>query len=204
MAIEEPEFEVIHKFEDIEFRRYAPFIIAQTIIDTNNRSEASNTGFRRLFNYITGANTRQEKIEMTAPVIQSDSLYSDAAKSNTRKSNKGEKLEMTAPVQQSATKDGWKVAFVLPLHFTMDSAPVPANPDVGLLQIDARTMAVLSFSGRWTEKNIRKHQVALMNKLESADAEILGEPEFAAYNAPFALPFMRRNEVMVEIKEPDH
>ncbi|MDC1527890.1 heme-binding protein [Gammaproteobacteria bacterium] len=192
MAIEEPDFEIIETADDIEYRRYQPFVIAQTIVDTDERSKANNIGFRRLFKYITGANTGQEKIEMTAPVIQRDSASAANA-------TKGEKIAMTAPVQQSATEAGWKVAFVLPLHFTMDSAPIPSDADVKLHQVEARTMAVLGFSGRWTDKNIRKHQDELINKLEKAGVEITGEAEFAAYNAPFRPPFMRRNEVMVEI-----
>lgn len=192
MAIEEPDFEIIETADDIEYRRYQPFVIAQTIVDTDERSEANNIGFRRLFKYITGANTGRQKIEMTAPVIQRDSASAANA-------TKGEKIAMTAPVQQSATSEGWKVAFVLPLHFTIDSAPIPSSADVKLHQVPSRTMAVLGFSGRWTDKNIRKHQDELINKLEKAGVEITGEAEFAAYNAPFRPPFMRRNEVMVEI-----
>ncbi len=192
MAIEEPDFEVIETSDDIEYRRYQPFVIAQTIVATDERSKANNIGFRRLFKYITGANTGQEKIEMTAPVIQRDSVAAAAPA-------KGEKIAMTAPVQQTASDAGWKVAFVLPLHFTMDSAPIPSDADVRLQQVEARTMAVLGFSGRWTDKNISQHQAELMSKLEKAGVDVIGEAEFAAYNAPFRPPFMRRNEVMVEI-----
>jgi len=192
MAIEEPNFEVIEKSDDIEYRRYQPFIIAQTVVATDERSKANNIGFRRLFKYITGANTARQEIQMTAPVIQSDSVSTTAQA-------KGEKIAMTAPVQQSATETGWKVAFVLPLHFTMDTAPLPNSSDIELHQVHARTMAVLGFSGRWTDRNIRQHQAELMSKLEKTAVKIIGEPEFAAYNAPFRPPFMRRNEVMVEI-----
>lgn len=187
MAIEEPDFTVIDTRDGVEFREYAPFILAETLIkNANSRSSANNAGFRRLFKYISGDNTQQEKIEMTAPVIQS-----------------GEKIEMTAPVQQSKTEDGFLVAFVLPFHFTMDTAPVPDDPTVNLRQVDSRVMAVKTFSGRWTEKNFQKYEKQLMTELAQANMKIIGDVEFAAYNAPFTLPFMRRNEVMVEISKVD-
>jgi len=187
MAIEEPDFTVIDTRDGVEFREYAPFILAETLIkNANSRSSANNAGFRRLFKYISGDNTQQEKIEMTAPVIQS-----------------GEKIEMTAPVQQSKTEDGFLVAFVLPFHFTMDTAPVPDDPTVNLRQVEPRVMAVKTFSGRWTEKNFQKYEKQLMTELAQANMKIIGDVEFAAYNAPFTLPFMRRNEVMVEISKVD-
>ena len=50
-----------------------------------------------------------------------------------------------------------------------------------------------------TKKNVNKHQQELLESLAEMNLEVIGKPEFAAYNAPFALPFMRRNEVMVEV-----
>jgi hypothetical protein len=192
MAIEEPDFTVIDTRGGVEFRKYEPFILAETLIkNANSRSSANNAGFRRLFKYISGENTQQEKIEMTAPVIQSGEIA------------KGEKIEMTAPVQQSETEDGFLVAFVLPFHFTMDTAPIPDDPTISLRLTESRMMAVKSFSGRWTENNFKKYENQLMTELEQVNMKIIGEVEFAAYNAPFTLPFMRRNEVMVEINNVD-
>jgi hypothetical protein len=193
MAIEEPAFEVVRETGGIEIRRYASFIVAETLVEeADSRDAASSEGFRRLFGYISGDNRAREKIEMTAPVIQA------GAKQNGGK-GKGEKITMTVPVQQVATDTGWLVAFVLPLNFTMATAPLPADPRVSLREVAPRTVAVLRFSGRWTDANIEKHRQELLDKLEQSGARLLGDVEFAAYNAPFALPFLRRNEVMVEI-----
>ena len=188
MAIEEPDYEVIQQEDDLEIRRYASFVIAETLVDdVDSRGAASNQGFRRLFGYISGENKVREKIEMTAPVIQATAETS------------GEKIAMTAPVQQTRTDGGWLVAFVLPLHYTLATAPLPADTRISLREVTPRTMAVLRFSGRWSDKNIEKHRQELVERLEEKDIRMLGKMEFAAYNAPFALPFMRRNEVMVEI-----
>jgi len=173
-------------------RHYSPFIIAETFIkEAKSRNAASNTGFRRLFNYISGDNSNQEKIAMTAPVIQADEKA------------KGVKIDMTAPVQQKQTDNEWQIAFVLPDNFTMDTAPIPSDPTIKLRQVEPRTMAVLRFSGRWSDKNIRKHEDLLLTQLAAMDLRLIGETKFAAYNAPFALPFMRRNEVMIEVQTID-
>lgn len=191
MAIEEPAFEVIRETDGIEIRRYASFIVAETLVqEADSRDAASNEGFRRLFRYISGDNRAQEKIQMTAPVIQAGSKQDG---------EKGVKIAMTAPVQQVATDTGWLVAFVLPRDYTLATAPLPADPRIKLREVAPRTVAVLRFSGRWTDANIDKHRQALLDRLKQSGTRLQGDVEFAAYNAPFALPFMRRNEVMVEI-----
>jgi len=195
MAIEEPAYTVISQHDDIEIRQYAPFIVAETLVtEADSRNAANNEGFRRLFRYITGSNQARAKIEMTAPVLQSG----ESAEKNTRED--GQKIAMTAPVQQKETDSGWQIAFVLPAQFDMRTAPVPTDDRITLREMPSRTVAVQRFSGRWTDKNFRTHRKSLSDFLDSNKLEAVGEMEYAAYNAPFTLPFMRRNEVMVEIE----
>ena len=62
MAIEEPEYEVLLREGEIEFRRYEPYIVAEVTEARDNRA------FRILAGYIFGDNVEQEKMQMTAPV----------------------------------------------------------------------------------------------------------------------------------------
>jgi len=185
MSIEKPQYTVVYKSGDVEFRQYEPYLVAETVVENSAAyNDAGNEGFRRLFRYITGNNKSQSKIAMTAPVAQSKA---------------GEKIAMTAPVARDVTSEGWRVAFMLPAKYSFDTAPVPTDPRVNVSAVPGRLMAVLRYSGRWTDRNFQRKRSALLKSLESAQVETVGNVQSAFYNAPFTLPFLRRNEVMIEV-----
>lgn len=187
LALDKPQYDVVHTAGKVEYRRYQPYIVAETTVDENDDyNDAANEGFQRLFNYISGANREQTKIAMTAPVQQ-------VAKED------GRKIAMTAPVQQSATPSGWVVSFMLPHEFTLNDAPIPTDPRVQLRAVPGRLMAVLRYSGRWTERNFEKQRSRLTEQLQNASIKTLSKAESAVYNPPFMPPFLRRNEVMFEV-----
>ena len=62
MALEEPAFEIIAEFDEIEIRRYEPYLVAEVDV------ASGNSAFRTLAGYIFGDNSDSKKMEMTAPV----------------------------------------------------------------------------------------------------------------------------------------
>ncbi len=180
-AIEEPKFELLQQTGSFELRRYAPYVVAEVRVP-GNFSDAGNQGFRLLANYIFGGNQGQRKLAMTAPVIQTPA--------------EPVKLAMTAPVIQSAAPQGGHIVqFVLPADITLATAPVPNDPQVQLREEPARTLAVIRYSGSWSQSNYEAQLVALRSAASTAGVKLQGEPVLSRFNGPFTLPFLRRNEI---------
>ncbi len=186
MAIEEPSFRVLEQDRAFELREYAPHLLAETRVEADFE-RAGNVAFQRLFRYISGENTAQQKIAMTAPVTQTS-----AAKS-------GEKIAMTAPVAQQADGAGYRVAFVVPAKYTLDTVPQPSDPTVQIRAVPAQLVAAWRYSGRWTESNYREHEAELRAAIARRGLKVTGEPILARYNPPFMPSFLRRNEVLIPV-----
>ena len=134
-------------------------------------TEISNQGssFRKLFNYISGNNEDNEEIKMTTPVTQVEK------------------------------KGNMTMQFYLPSKFNKDNAPSPSNSDVKILNIKGGYYAVITYSGRASDKNFIKNKSILENELKKEDISILSPPIKATYDGPFTLPMRRRNEAMFKI-----
>ena len=182
--VEKPDYEVIQSVQNIEIRQYEPMIIAEVEVD-GKREDAIGDGFRLLADYIFGNNTVQQVISMTAPVQQKEN----------------QKIAMTAPVQQQSTGKSWRMSFVMPSKYSMDSLPVPNNNLVRLKEILTKKFVVIEFSGTNSNENVTEHENQLMNYIEANQIKINGSPKYAFYNPPWSLPFLRRNEVMIEINQ---
>jgi len=187
MALEEAKYTVIMKEESFELRQYEPHIVAETMVE-GDYDKAGNEGFRRLFKYISGENQKKQSIAMTAPVSQ------DAGP---------EKIAMTAPVSQEQTGGQWRIAFVMPSEYTLDTLPQPADPKVSLRQVPSRRMAAITYSGSWSRERYEQHRALLEAFVQKKKLQTLGEPVLARYNSPFTLWFLRRNEVLVPVQVPE-
>ena len=193
MATEEPKYVLLDKSESFELRAYAPQIVAEVKVD-GDLDAASTQGFRLIAAYIFGKNQVSEKIAMTAPVgIESSDQ------------NKGAKIAMTAPVAIESNKspdnagNQWTVSFVMPAEYTLASLPKPLNPQVKIREVPAEKKAVITFSGFYNEEKVQEKTQALRDWIKIKNLKPIGEPQFARYNPPWTLPFMRRNEVMIQV-----
>lgn len=170
--------ETVARIGDVELRRYPPTVVAETLAPSE--SEA----FRHLFRYITGANDGGTDLSMTTPVSVG---------------GRGTEIPMTAPVETTASGDAIRMAFFLPPEYDFDTAPRPTDPAVEVVGIGERTLAVRRFSWWPSRRRVARQSRRLLRTLEDADVPVVGTPFFLAYDAPWAVPFLRRNEVAVEV-----
>ena len=183
--IEEPSYDVVTAANGIELRRYAPTIRAVTVVDHTHHDRAMSEGFRRLAGYIFGGNTQQQAIAMTSPVTTQPTSV---------------KIAMTAPVTTQAAATGMRVTFTMPASFTLATLPTPNDRAVVLEAVDVRLVAVRRFSGFAGDAAVEREQQALLNGLAALGVRSIGAVELARYDPPWTLPFLRRNEVAVEVE----
>lgn len=188
MAIEEPQFTVIEKSPPFELRSYAPMILAEVQVE-GDLDTASSKGFRLIAAYIFGQNQVSEKIAMTAPVAVEE------------QEPKSAKIAMTAPVNIEANSGKWTVSFVMPSEYTLDTLPKPLNSQVQLRQIPAVKRAVIHFSGFYNENKVAEKTLELEQWMKTKNLQPQGSPKFARYNPPWTLPFLRRNEIMFDVRD---
>lgn len=185
-ATPEPDFKVVRELAaDIEVREYAPYVVAEVVVP-GPASDAGNQAFPILAGYIFGKNKGVRSLPMMAPVTQTPEPV---------------KLEMTAPVTQSAAANGFVVQFVLPKDVTLTTAPEPLDERIHLRVVPPSRVAVIQFSGFWSESNYSDHLVKLQAALRAADLVAVAEPIYSRYNPPFTPWFMRRNEIWLRLAE---
>jgi len=185
MAIEKATYTVIEKEDDFEIRQYDPQIVAETYVE-GDLEDVGNEGFRRLYGYISGDNQKKQSISMTAPVGQEAG---------------SEKIAMTAPVGQQKKDNRWRVTFLMPAEYSMETLPEPTDTRVKLVLDPGRLMAAVRYSGTWSEDGYEENKAMLENYIQKRGLVKSGEPVWARYDPPFMPWFLRRNEVLIPIEK---
>ena len=182
-ATEEPDYQVVREIAGVQLRQYAAYTVAEVVV-TGPADDAGNQAFPILAGYIFGRNKGEKKFAMTAPVTQAAVPV---------------KLEMTAPVTQTVAPGGFLVQFVLPKGVTVASAPEPLDARIQLREVQPRLLAVIRYSGFWSESNYNEHLAKLQAALRGANLAWTGEAVYSRYDAPFTPWFLRRNEIWLAL-----
>ena len=183
-TVEEAGYKVILKDGRFQIREYADALVAETVVDADY-GKAGSVAFRRLAGYIFGDNKSTAKIPMTAPVIQEKA---------------SERIAMTAPVMQEKSGQGWRMTFVLPARYTLGTVPEPLDPKVVIGKETGRRVAVIRYSGWLSEASMETNAGKLKGWIEQKRYKATSPPRLAAYDPPWTAPFLRRNEVHIDVE----
>ena len=163
-------YEIVKKLIKAEIRQYPNIVVAKV-------EGYEDEGFGLLFRFISGENKQQAKVKMTAPVVS-------------------QRIQMTAPV----LSDTGSMAFVMSEVYRIETTPQPLDNRIKIIEVPARVVAALRFSGRWSESLFKAKTKELLDELANAKIKTKGNVFTMLYNAPYTLWFMRRNEVAIEVK----
>ena len=199
-SIESPNYEVVQDLgSNVEVRQYGDYYQAYVSYEDG---KYENQAFRKLFNFISGENsisgsTDSESLDMTAPVKL------DMTAPVKLEMTAPVKLEMTAPVKLDMTApvkdyDFNGMAFVMPNDF--DPNIIPNDSQVEIQKVEGQKLAVIRYSGFMGSRKMKAKYSELVEILDLNNIDYNDGAVYAAYNGPYTLPFLRRNEVWIQIK----
>jgi len=181
--IEIPKYTVERTLETFEIREYPSRLVAEVQV-TGSAKQASNNGFRILAGFIFGGNTSQTAVDMTAPVDLRES----------------ETIAMTAPVDRRRDGERWTVTFTMPSKYTAQTLPVPSDDRIVVRELPAKRYAAVRFSGAPGERALQARISEFETAVSAAGIETAGSAViYSRYDPPWTLPFLRRNELMLEL-----
>ena len=110
---------------------------------------------------------------------------------------------MTAPVTVTPDKSNWKLHFVMPKNYSLNELPIPNDKNVKIKTVQAHQAAVVVFSGWTTEAKLNNKATELELWIKNQGLDAIGPIQVARYNDPFTLPWLRRNEIIVQVKKSE-
>jgi hypothetical protein len=158
-------YRVVRTAGPFEIRDYPDL----ALVETPMALDGADSGFGRLFRFISGRNAAQTKIAMTTPVYMS-----------------GNDAERT-------------MAFVMPSSLATAQVPAPADPALRVREAAAGRFAVLRFSGSRSPRHEAEALHRLRGWMLGAGVDGAASPVYGYFDPPWTPPFLRRNEVMLRL-----
>ena len=168
---ESAEYKVIESDGSFEVREYPDLMLVAT--DSKIDSQGRDGSFMRLFQYISGANEAEQKIAMTTPVF------------------------MEGVIGKSDVSMG----FVMPKEVAEKGAPDPKGEGVKLRERKGGRFAVVRFPGKLDSKLAKEKEAELREWMRDHGLEGKDFAEAAGYDPPFTPAALRRNEILIRLKE---
>jgi hypothetical protein len=181
----ETRYTLVQREAAFEIRDY-PAMFTAEISMPGQRDDVLTAASNVLSAYVQGDNLSKKKIATVKPVFhQLAPPLTSAIRSTTKK--------------KSEFNQNWSVSFSLLGNGPLEDFPRPGDRRIDLIEMPPCRMAVLQFSGLWTDSNLDEHRDALARLLKEKGLKPVGNPIFAFYDEFWQPFFWRHNEVMWEI-----
>lgn len=207
--LEEPAFQVLKKDGNFELRNYKSMIVAEVVVQ-GDVTAAGKEGSRLVKEYIfrEGANDPgnkpnrdSEKVSMTLPVTMEKAPEKISMTLPVTMEKATEKISMTLPVtMESNAASSYRLHFVMPSKYTMQTLPKSADPRVTLREVPPQKVASIRFSKFSTEAVIAEQTALLQGWINTQGLKAAGKPQFARYDPPFVPPLIRRSEILIAVE----
>jgi len=175
--LQTPDHEVVIADGAFELRRYPDLLVAQ-VVRRGSRRQALRAGFGLLADYMFAESREGGALPMTAPLL------------------------LDSPGEGWAGGDGegvWRTRLPMPAELTRATLP-PPGPDVEIVDLPARSVAVLRFSGGSGDVALTRKRGELRAWMMERGLRALAGVEYAYYSPPLTPPPLRHNEVMIEVR----
>ena len=147
---ETQQYDIISSDDDFEIRFYHSAIKAKVISDKN-----ANGNFYKLFQFISGNNSKNEKIAMTTPVYMINDNNSNT------------------------------MEFVMPSSFNMETISKPIDKDIVIYESEAKYYACIRYGGYSNSSKFNSNSEKLIDKLSELNIETIGDIFYVSYNSPY-------------------
>ena len=176
-----PQYSVVQNYSTFEIRQYNSSSWVSTTVEGTSWKSSTSTGFMKLFKFISGANTANQKIDMTAPVTVK-----------------------VSPGAGPNCDNEFTISFFLPYDLQgkeISSLPQPTDSTVSLRTQEPVKVAVRSYKGFSSDSDVTDNVQQLGSDLTAKQIGFKEAPYFTAgYDSPFRV-FNRHNEVWLEVAE---
>jgi len=180
-SAEEPDYRALESDGDYQIRDYPALTVAETVVE-GPRRDALKQGYQILTDYLFAKSREGEKLELAVPVLQ------DA----------GDPMASDPPLFDDELEGAWRTRIVMPADRSVDDLP-EAPEGVELVELPARKVAVVGFSGWAGDKLLCEQEDRLRGWLARRGEMVETEPEYAFYNSPLIPGPLRRNEVWLAL-----
>jgi len=164
-------YSVLALHNGFELRSYEDCVLVQ-VVQRGDFITAGSRGFSPLFSFISGNNSKRQKIAMTAPVIQ-----------------------------QPLSSDEHVISFVMPADFKLEDTPAPFGSTMKVTAVPAHLAAARSFRGSWNSARFESEGAELLAAVANAGLKISGNLYWSRFDPPFKPGFLRHNEVLVDLEK---